>query len=100
MAKLNKKTYTKMMALLEKELETVCEILQLASETKGANFTNPLSGCLNPPCATLTPPSPISGYFAMTQDFQWVTSPAHLGYSLSCVQFSNTHYFLNKVKVI
>ncbi len=64
----------------------------------GANFTNPLSGCLNPPCATLTPPSPISGYFAMTQDFQWVTSPAHLGYSLSCVQFSNTHYFLNKVK--
>ncbi len=63
----------------------------------GSNFTNQLSGCLNPPCATLSPPSPISGYISMTQDFQWVTSPAHLGYSLSCVQFSNTHYFLNKV---
>lgn len=64
----------------------------------GTNFTDPNSGCAIPPCAVLTFPTPISAPVGLQQGFNWTTTPAHLGYSLSCVQFSNTYYFLNKVQ--
>ena len=63
----------------------------------GTNFTDPLAGCLIPPCATLAYPTPWTGAMALVNTFNWTTTPAHLGYSLSCVQFSNTYHFLNKV---
>ena len=63
----------------------------------GSNFTDPVAGCLIPPCATLSQQPPISSALGASTTFNWVTSPAHLGYSLSCVQFLNTYYFLSKV---
>ncbi len=64
----------------------------------GSGFTNNASGCLIPPCATLNPPPPLAFPIGGMTHFNWVTSSAHLGYSLSCVQFSNTYYFMNKVQ--
>ncbi len=59
------------------------------SDQFGSGFTNPSSGCLDPPCATVFPalPSnvPVSGQFS----FNWVTDPVHSSYnSLNCI-----HYF-------
>jgi hypothetical protein len=62
----------------------------------GTNYTDPLNGCLIPPCATLSTPTPISSPLTVSDTFNWITSTAHLNYSFSCVQFSNTYYFINK----
>lgn len=62
----------------------------------GTGFTDPNAGCLIPPCATLTPPPMLTAPSTVTTQFNWITDPAHLNYSFSCVQFSNTYYFMNK----
>jgi len=62
----------------------------------GNNFTDPASGCLIPPCATLNTTPPTTGLNNAFQAFNWTTTPAHLGYSFSCVQFTNTYYFIMK----
>lgn len=62
----------------------------------GTAFTDPNAGCLIPPCATITPPPIINLPGAFIIQFDWITDPAHLNYSFSCVQFSNTYYFMNK----
>ncbi len=64
----------------------------------GTNFTNTQSGCVIPPCATLNPPPPINAPINAATNFSWTTTTAHLGYSFSCVQFSNTWYFLMSAK--
>ncbi len=60
----------------------------------GTNFTDTQNGCVVPPCATLNPPPPFVAPFFAISSFNWTTTTAHLGYSFSCVQFSNTWYFL------
>ncbi len=60
----------------------------------GFGFTDASSGCIIPPCATLTPPPPDTGIGSAYYEFNWTTTPAHLGYSFSCVQFTNTYHFL------
>ena len=62
----------------------------------GDNFTDVNAGCLIPPCATLNPPPPLSTPIAINTQFNWITTPAHLGFSFSCVQFYNTYYFVTK----
>lgn len=62
----------------------------------GYGYIDANVGCLIPPCATLIPPPPVVSPLAVTTTFNWVTDPVHLNYSFSCVQFSNTYYFLNK----
>ncbi len=63
----------------------------------GDSYSDPTSGCLIPPCATLSPPTqPFIGQIGLSANFNWITAPQHLGYSFSCVQFANTYYFLNK----
>lgn len=44
----------------------------------GYGFTNPNAGCAFPPCATLTPPPPMSAQFAISSDFNWQTNCDHL----------------------
>ncbi|HEU4719317.1 MAG TPA: T9SS type B sorting domain-containing protein, partial [Bacteroidia bacterium] len=60
----------------------------------GANFTNPASGCLNPPCATLNPPPPVSGPFGVSTDFSWQTACNHVNYTNQCFSLSNTYNFV------
>ncbi len=60
----------------------------------GAGFTNPSAGCINPPCATLTPPPPVSGPFGVSTDFNWQTACNHINYTTQCFVQSNTYNFI------
>lgn len=37
----------------------------------GAGFINAATGCVNPPCATLNAPPPVSGPFNVSTNFNW-----------------------------
>ena len=60
----------------------------------GAGFTNAAAGCLNPPCATLSPPPPVSGPFAVNTDFNWQTACNHIYYTNQCFVLANTYNFI------
>jgi gliding motility-associated-like protein len=60
----------------------------------GAGFTNAASGCINPPCATLNPPPPVSGPFGVSTDFNWQTACNHVLYTNQCFVQSNTYNFV------
>lgn len=62
----------------------------------GAGYTDPNSGCLLPPCATLSNPTPYQSIAAGTNTFNWVTAPIHLGLSMGCVNMANTYHFIWK----
>ncbi len=63
----------------------------------GTGFSNAASGCLNPPCATLSPVPPASSTNNTSTTFNWQTSCNHLNNS-SCNSQSNTYTFVFKVK--
>ena len=63
----------------------------------GTGFTNVTAGCLNPPCATLSPTPPASGINNTSTTFNWQTSCTHLNNS-TCNTQSNTYTFVFKVK--
>ncbi|RUA28797.1 MAG: hypothetical protein DSY76_04045 [Bacteroidetes bacterium] len=60
-----------------------------------------LVGCLNPPCATLTPaPGPgssLTGVFGVQTDFLWQTDCSHLATDMGCGVTSNVYTFVIKV---
>lgn len=60
----------------------------------GANFTDPNSGCLNPPCATLSNPLPGKGFLAYQSTFNWQTTCDHISYNDGCVSLNNTYNFV------
>ncbi|MFC2101083.1 gliding motility-associated C-terminal domain-containing protein [Bacteroidota bacterium] len=63
----------------------------------GVGYTSTTTGCLNPPCATLTPPPPITGQFGVQTTFNWQTTCAHLATPIGCGATSNLYSFLIKV---
>jgi len=64
----------------------------------GANFSSTTTGCLNPPCAVLNPPPPITGQFGVQTNFSWQTTCAHLVGQMGCGNTSNVYNFLIKVQ--
>ncbi|MBL0328858.1 MAG: gliding motility-associated C-terminal domain-containing protein [Bacteroidetes bacterium] len=64
----------------------------------GAGFTSTSTGCLNPPCATLTPASPVSGSVNAATTFNWQTSCNHISDHTACNTLSNTYTFVFKTK--
>lgn len=64
----------------------------------GAGFTNTMGGCLNPPCATLTPPPALTGTGGVTTVFSWVTSCKHFSYNNPCFAHANTYTFVFRVQ--
>lgn len=65
----------------------------------GTNFTDPNSGCLNTPCATLsnsTPPA--NGIGNVSTQFNWQTTCDHVGIYDQCGNLTNTYNFLFKFK--
>ncbi len=64
----------------------------------GAGFTSTTTGCLNPPCATLTPVSPTSGSVNAFTTFDWQTSCNHISNNSACNTASNTYTFVFKTK--
>ena len=69
----------------------------------GAQFGAPINqgGCINPPCATLTPTptwqAPLTGTFGVQTSFNWQTGCQHLATNVGCGSTSNTYNFLFKV---
>lgn len=62
----------------------------------GAGFTSTTTGCLNPPCATLTPASPVSGSVNAFTTFDWQTSCNHISNNSACNTKANTYTFVFK----
>ncbi|MFO7723789.1 MAG: gliding motility-associated C-terminal domain-containing protein [Bacteroidales bacterium] len=68
----------------------------------GAQFGAPINptGCLNPPCAVLTPSPtftvPLTGTFGVQTSFNWQTGCQHLATNIGCGATSNTYNFLFK----
>ena len=68
----------------------------------GAQFGAPINpgGCINPPCANLTPTPtftvPLTGQFGVQTSFSWQTTCAHLATNVGCGSTSNTYNFLFK----
>jgi hypothetical protein len=64
----------------------------------GAGFTSNTTGCSNPPCATLSPASPVSSPASASTMFNWQTSCSHLAANSVCGRSSNTYTFVFKSK--
>jgi len=62
----------------------------------GTGYTSTASGCLNPPCATLTPAPPIIGQFGVQTTFNWQTDCAHLSSNTGCGSTANIYNFIVK----
>jgi len=60
----------------------------------GAGFTSTTTGCLNPPCATLSPALPVSAPFGVTTSFNWQTDCNHVAWTNGCGVQSNTYNFV------
>lgn len=64
----------------------------------GTGFINAAAGCLNPPCATLTPPPPVSSPVTACTVFNWQTSCNHINTTNSCYVGSNVYNFVFQAK--
>ena len=64
----------------------------------GAGFINAATGCVNPPCATLNAPPPVSGPFNVSTNFNWQTDCNHINFSNQCYVPSSTHNFVFQTK--
>ena len=50
----------------------------------GSGFSSDSSGCLHPPCATLTPAPPITNTASLSTHFRWQTDIVHMQAPTSC----------------
>lgn len=64
----------------------------------GTGFSSTTTGCSNPPCATLTPVSPVSAPTNVGTTFNWQTSCNHISTNTACNTHSNTYTFVFKAK--
>lgn len=64
----------------------------------GANFNDPNSGCLSPPCATLSPEPPLDVQSNETITFFWQTSCEHVSIEEDCFRQDNIHTFVLSFK--
>jgi len=61
----------------------------------GNNFTDPSSGCIQEPCATLSSVvPPTSGTGSISTTFNWQTDCKHVSVQNECVAYSSTFNFL------
>lgn len=61
----------------------------------GAGFTNPLTGCDNPPCAILNSGLPATNVTSITRNFTWQTNCSHLP-TVTCGQEGKLYQFVFK----
>jgi hypothetical protein len=64
----------------------------------GDGFSDASSGCLIPPCATLTPPPPVSAAFGAAMNFDWVVDCSHLQIDSLCQIGPKAYTFVIKAK--
>lgn len=78
--------------------------LEASGPDFGAGFTNPATGCVRPPCATLNPPPVITAMLAVATHFHWQTTCDHLTHPATitgipgvCGTLFNVHNFVIKM---
>jgi gliding motility-associated-like protein len=64
----------------------------------GTNYSSTTTGCINPPCATLTPQPPISQWMGVNTAFYWQTTCNHLETNTGCGGTSNIYNFVIKTQ--
>lgn len=64
----------------------------------GTGFTSTTGGCLNPPCATLSPAPPVVAPGTVSTTFSWQTDCSHIAAPGGCNVFSNTYNFVIKTQ--
>ncbi len=64
----------------------------------GANLTDPNTGCINPPCATLSQSPPIKSNLTLNETFTWQTDCNHVSFTDRCVSGQNTYNFVLTVQ--
>ena len=72
--------------------------LQASGSQFDTSFSSPTSGCLNPPCATLTPPPPVIGQFGVQTTFNWQTDCSHLNLNAGCATTTSIYNFIVKAE--
>ena len=72
--------------------------LEASGAQFGTNFTDSNSGCLNPPCAMLNPPPPITGQLISQTNFSWQTDCSHLASYQGYEPTSTTYNFIIKAR--
>ncbi|MEQ8625655.1 MAG: PKD domain-containing protein [Vicingaceae bacterium] len=61
----------------------------------GDNYTSDSTGCLNPPCATLSSPAPDTGVGTYTTSFNWQITCDHVANNTpDCITSQNTYLFI------
>ena len=73
-------------------------IINASGTQFGTGFTNASTGCLNPPCATLSSSLPVSAPTNVSTTFNWQTTCNHISYNSICNTLSNTYTFVFRVK--
>lgn len=67
--------------------------LEAVSPHFGLNYSDPLIGCLIPPCATLQTPSVVTGTIMAGNQLNFISSCAHVGLFSGCLQHQRTYTF-------
>lgn len=62
----------------------------------GTGYTSTSNGCLNPPCASLSPPPPATGISNVSTNFNWQTTCSHINTNTGCGVTSNVYNFIIK----
>lgn len=69
-------------------------IITASGNQFGTGFSNPNAGCDNPPCATLSPVSPVSGINGASTNFSWQTDCNHLSSQSLCASTGDVYTFV------
>lgn len=64
----------------------------------GSGFSSTTTGCLNPPCATLSPAAPVSAKTDVSTNFSWQTGCDHVASISDCNPHPNTYTFVFKTQ--
>ena len=64
----------------------------------GSGFTSTTTGCLHPPCATLSPAAPVSAQTDVSTNFSWQTGCDHVSSISDCNPHPNTYTFVFKTQ--
>ncbi len=64
----------------------------------GFGDTSSTNGCLVPPCAVLSNPTPFSSTANLSQVLTWPTECQHVGFNNGCLQHTKDYHFIFTIK--
>ncbi|MFN0187943.1 MAG: T9SS type A sorting domain-containing protein [Bacteroidia bacterium] len=72
--------------------------LSAASNALGFGDTSMTTGCLIPPCAVLSNPTPFSYASNLFEGLSWATECQHAGFQNGCLQHTRNYHFIFTIK--